>query len=80
MTVHVFFAFPETAGKTLEDVETMFTTPGLKPWKTTVQFHHVRKLEQGAIQSEKLADLNAEEGNVQVPKSVAKETSVSQIE
>ncbi|KAJ5815622.1 High-affinity glucose transporter [Penicillium riverlandense] len=54
MTVHVFFLFPETAGKTLEEVETMFTTPGLRAWKTEVQFQHVRKLEQGAITSDKL--------------------------
>ncbi|CAI7597592.1 unnamed protein product [Penicillium bialowiezense] len=64
MTVHVFFAFPETAGKTLEEVETMFTTPGLTPWKTTVQYQHVRKLEQGAIQSDKLGAVHAEEGHV----------------
>lgn len=77
MTVHVFFAFPETAGKTLEEVETMFTTPGLTPWKTTVQYHHVRRLEQGAIQSDKTADLHAEEGTAQAPKSSEKETTVS---
>lgn len=62
MTVHVFFCFPETAGKTLEEVETMFTTPGLKPWTTSVQFLHVRQLETGAIQSEKLADNHVEAG------------------
>jgi len=80
MTVHVFFCFPETAGKTLEDVETMFNTPGLIPWKTKVEFQHVRKLEQGAIQSDKLADLPAEEGATSLPKSVEKETTVTRIE
>jgi sugar porter (SP) family MFS transporter len=80
MTVHVFFCFPETAGKTLEDVETMFNTPGLKPWQTKVEFQHVRKLELGTIQSEKLTDLHAEEGTAPVPKPVEKETTVTQIE
>ncbi|KAJ5445775.1 Major facilitator superfamily domain general substrate transporter [Penicillium cf. griseofulvum] len=80
MTVHVFFAFPETAGKTLEEVETMFTTPGLVPWKTAVQYHHVRKLEQGAIVSDKVADLRVEEGTAQNPNPVAKETAVSHVE
>ncbi|KAJ5986054.1 High-affinity glucose transporter [Penicillium sp. IBT 35674x] len=60
MTIHVYFCFPETAGKTLEEVETMFTTPGMRPWKTSVQFQHVRELERGAPQSEKLAHLQTE--------------------
>ena len=80
MTVHVFFAFPETAGKTLEEVETMFSTPGLTPWKTAVQYHHVRRLEQGAIQSDKAADLRAEEGTVPAPKSSEKDATVAQVE
>lgn len=70
MTIHVFFAFPETAGKTLEDVDHMFNTPGLKPWKTKVQFQHVRRLETGAIQSEKLAAIHEERA-----RSVDKETA-----
>jgi len=37
MTVHVFFMFPETAGKTLEQVEEMFATPGMRAWKTHVE-------------------------------------------
>jgi hypothetical protein len=35
MTLHVFFLFPETAGKTLEEVEEMFTQ-GIPAWKTGV--------------------------------------------
>jgi hypothetical protein len=80
MTVHVFFAFPETAGKTLEEVETLFTTPGLRAWNTTVQYQHVRKLEQGTIQSEKLADLQAEEGTHPIPKSGENEPALTQRE
>ncbi|KAJ5734917.1 High-affinity glucose transporter [Penicillium malachiteum] len=60
MTIHVYFCFPETAGKTLEDVEGMFTTPGLRPWKTSVQTQQVRKLELGEVQSEKMAEFQVE--------------------
>ncbi|KAG0125073.1 general substrate transporter [Tuber indicum] len=35
MTVHVFFCFPETAGKGLEEIESMFQE-GLPAWKTRV--------------------------------------------
>ncbi|PWW77640.1 general substrate transporter [Tuber magnatum] len=35
MTVHAFFCFPETAGKSLEEIEAMFQE-GLPPWKTRV--------------------------------------------
>ncbi|KAL5337518.1 general substrate transporter [Aspergillus crustosus] len=47
MTVHVFFFFPETAGKTVEDVDAMFQTK-FKAWKTKVQYHDIRRVEQGA--------------------------------
>lgn len=33
MTVHIFFAFPETAGKTLEEVDEIFAS-GVPAWKT----------------------------------------------
>lgn len=42
MFIHVFFMFPETAGKTLEEVEAMFTDPkgikyiGTPAWRTGV--------------------------------------------
>jgi MFS family permease len=42
MFIHVFFMFPETAGKTLEEVEAMFTDQngrkylGTPPWRTAV--------------------------------------------
>jgi len=42
MFIHVFFMFPETAGKSLEEVEAMFTDPqgrrylGTSPWRTHV--------------------------------------------
>jgi len=46
MTLHVFFFFPETAGKTLEDVESMFLS-GVKPWNTHVEFHKIADMERG---------------------------------
>ena len=49
MTVHVFFCFPETAGKTLEEVESMFLDPAMKPWKTKIQTLKVRQEEQGYL-------------------------------
>lgn len=48
MFVHVFFMFPETAGKHLEEVEDMFTDPsgpkyiGKLAWKTHVGEHSSR--------------------------------------
>lgn len=42
MFIHVFFIFPETAGKSLEEVEAMFTNPkgikyiGTPAWRTGV--------------------------------------------
>ncbi|KAJ5724318.1 hypothetical protein N7488_002353 [Penicillium malachiteum] len=67
MTVHLYFCFPETAGKTLEDVEGMFTTPGMRPWKTSVQFQQVRRLEQGETQSEKMAEFQVESAGEKGP-------------
>jgi hypothetical protein len=32
--VQFYFTYPETCGKTLEEVEEMFATGGPKPWKT----------------------------------------------
>jgi hypothetical protein len=55
MAVHAFFLFPETAGKTLEEVEAMFLdkTPA---WKTHVDFKKIRAVEKGEINPEKLVD------------------------
>lgn len=60
MLVHVFFAFPETAGKTLEEVEDMFTDPagpkyvGTLPWKTRIVTRKALLLERGVVDEEKL--------------------------
>lgn len=42
MTIHVFFAFPETAGKTLEEVDEIFTS-GVPAWKTRKGSTHLQK-------------------------------------
>ena len=61
MLIHVIFAFPETAGKTLEEVESMFTDPtgfrfiGTPAWKTHVVTKRTLLLERGEIDPEKLA-------------------------
>lgn len=52
MTIHVFFCFPETAGKTLEQVEEIFLSD-TKPWNTHVDYHHVVKEERGEVDPEK---------------------------
>ncbi|OBT53491.1 hypothetical protein VE04_07109 [Pseudogymnoascus sp. 24MN13] len=66
MFIHVFFMFPETASKTLEEVENIFddSTPGAlrligtPAWKTRVNrdIHHT---ESGNVDPDKLATLNA---------------------
>lgn len=38
MTIHVFFLFPETSGKSLEEIEEMFLE-GAPAWKTHVSKH-----------------------------------------
>ncbi|KAF2202828.1 high affinity glucose transporter [Delitschia confertaspora ATCC 74209] len=51
MAIHVFFLFPETSGKTLEDIEEMFQR-GMPAWKTHVEHHRVRQAEQGHLGDE----------------------------
>lgn len=50
MTIHVFFAFPETAGKPLEEVEEIFRskTPA---WRTHVTTKKVLAAERGEIEA-----------------------------
>ena len=61
MLIHVYFAFPETAGKTLEETEAMFTDPigpaliGTPAWKTHKKTHDALLLERGDIDPEKIA-------------------------
>lgn len=48
MVIHIFFLFPETAGKTLEEVEDMFLSD-YKAWNTKVQYASVRRAEVGDV-------------------------------
>ena len=52
MAIHSFFFFPETAGKTLEEVEDMFFAKQ-PAWKTRVDFKRVRQVEKGEVDPEK---------------------------
>lgn len=52
MAIHTFFLFPETAGKTLEDVEEMFMA-GVPAWKTKVDYSNTRRAERGELDAEK---------------------------
>ena len=53
MTIHVFFLFPETAGKPLEEVNEMFEDPdgikylGTPAWKTKNYYSTTMRMEHG---------------------------------
>jgi MFS family permease len=69
MFIHVFFLFPETAGKTLEETELMFEDPagpkyiGTLAWKTRTNTRNILAVEHGdvekrvaAVQTEEVAE------------------------
>jgi len=66
MFLHVFFLFPETAGKPLEEVEEMFddaTTGSIRflgtpAWKTSTHTHIARRLERGEFDAEEKAGIH----------------------
>jgi sugar porter (SP) family MFS transporter len=67
MLIHVFFLFPETAGKSLEETAYMFEDPngfkylGTPAWKTRVQYSKAAEAERGNLDPEKLAALNLQD-------------------
>ncbi|KAF2093601.1 MFS transporter [Rhizodiscina lignyota] len=71
MTIHVFFAFPETSGKTLEEVEAMFLE-GKPAWRTHVDYNKVRAEESGDVSEDKLRG-SVDEGS---PERATAETKV----
>ena len=66
MFIHVFFMFPETAGKTLEETEAMFEDPnghqffGTPAWKTRVQTMQTVAMEHGDIETAKAQAVTSE--------------------
>jgi hypothetical protein len=67
MAIHAFFLFPETSGKTLEDIEEMFLS-GVPAWKTRVEYSNVRRAEGGAIDKEGGFETSPERREEKVPK------------
>lgn len=71
MFIHVLLCFPETAGKSLEEVEAMFTNGkgsrkylGTPPWRTSVQ---KRTLDNDPIQEKQHALFHAEDERSNTP-------------
>jgi MFS family permease len=54
MAAHTFLCFPETSGKTLEDIEEMFLS-GVPAWKTTGEYNNSRKHEGGQLDDKEAA-------------------------
>ena len=60
MFIHVLFVFPETAGKTLEEVEGIFEDPdgiryiGTPAWKTGVKANAMTAAEKGDLEAAKM--------------------------
>lgn len=81
MLIHVIFLFPETAGKTLEEVELMFEDPkgipgiGTPAWKTKVEYGHARALERGEVSAHKL---HGDESDDNAPTRESVEPKVAQ--
>lgn len=60
MTVHIFFMYPETQGKTLEEIDFLFESK-VKPWKSNkVQSGFEERMAQVA-QKEAMADSDGPE-------------------
>lgn len=74
MAIHVFFCFPETSGKTLEEIEDMFLK-NVPAWKTRVARGEDRGLERGHVpdlesdEKKYSADAESAERNEVVPKN-----------
>ncbi|KAL9109810.1 MAG: hypothetical protein Q9227_005513 [Pyrenula ochraceoflavens] len=73
MFFHVFFMFPETAGKTLEEVEEIFTDPhgpphvGTPAWKTRNTRKEILDVERhgSLVNDEKMRDYDIDEKHVE---------------
>lgn len=85
MFFHVFFLFPETAGKTLEETEYMFEDPtgfkylGTPAWKTRTNTRNIIAIEHGDIEKRIVheTDAPATAAPVPAPAEETKETKDS---
>lgn len=68
MGIHVFFLFPETSGKTLEDIEEMFLV-GTPAWKTKSAFYSSRRVEGGEADAEKKLEMSGVGASERVEKA-----------
>ncbi|KAI6787593.1 hypothetical protein KC335_g18075, partial [Hortaea werneckii] len=63
MFIHVFFMFPETSGKNLEDVTEIFENPnglpyiGTPAWKTKNVFADTNRVAHGDVSADKTASV-----------------------
>ncbi|CAD0040122.1 unnamed protein product, partial [Aureobasidium pullulans] len=75
MWLHVFFCFPETAGKPLEEVTAMFEDPsgiryiGTPAWKTSASTSITSRMERGQDLEKKLSEDEAPETHEVAPKA-----------
>lgn len=81
MFIHVFFMFPETAGKTLEETEAMFEDPngikyiGTPAWKTRVITNRTVAMEHGDLETAKAREEQVETRQVEAHTGNEKQTS-----
>jgi MFS family permease len=53
MAIHTFLCFPETSGKSLEDIETMFLS-GVPAWKTKIEYKRSKRAEAGVLDDKEM--------------------------
>lgn len=74
MFIHVFFLFPETAGKPLEEVTEMFEDPngirylGTPAWKTKNYYSTAARMEQNQFLEKKISHEESPERHEVAPK------------
>nr|POF18023.1 high-affinity glucose transporter [Quercus suber] len=83
MTIHVFFLFPETAGKTLEDTAFMFEDPrgirylGTPAWRTKVEYSVAQAKEQGTAEFSEKQKLHDDDSSPEQASPVPSKSLIS---